>query len=145
MLNFSYSKTNIIVTVVGVFAGVLIWIYLKVNPINEDAYNMHVYYLNKEGKVEQTFMSKNKRDVNIIAEYYAEREVKPGRDVSIKRDHGSLFIIPRDCKVRVIDTVAQNVVKIQVLYTTRYGEKERTKGYVPIILLHKELPSNSTD
>lgn len=134
---------NLTIAGLGVLVGIFVWGYLKVKPIDETEYNMYVYHLNQENKVEQTLLSKNKNDVMILLKYYDERKENPASRVTLEKDKGSFFVIPFDGKAKLIDTIHDNVAKIQLLYQTKYDEFERVKGYVPLVNLHTTPPNKN--
>jgi hypothetical protein len=134
---------NLAVASLGLLVGLFVWGLLKIKPIDQTEYNIFAYYLNQNNKIEQTMLSKKKDDVVILIDYYNERENKPSSQIVLAKDNGSFFIIPLGSKVKIIDTIDVNVAKIQLLYKTKYGDFDLVKGYIPLINLHKGLPTNN--
>lgn len=134
---------NLAVASLGLLVGLFVWGLLKLKPIDHNEYNMFAYYLNQNNKIEQTMLSTKKDDVVILTDYYNEREKNPSNQVVLAKDNGSFFIIPLGSKVKIIDTIDVNVAKIRLLYKTKYDDFDLVKGFIPLINLHKKLPTNN--
>ena len=134
---------NLTIAGLGVLVGIFVWSYLKVKPLDKAKYDMYVYHLNQEKEVEQSLLSKTKKDVRILLRYYNERKENLASQVTLEKDKGSFFVIPLNGKAKLIDTVGDNVARIQLLYKTKHDDFERVTGYVPLINLHATPPAKN--
>lgn len=135
-------KTFIYVFMAGIIFGVFVWIYFLIFPEDYSDFNMKIYYQTKDERIEQSYISTSKNDLESMFDYYRTRASFPGKKVVIKGSSDDFIIVDYEAKVKMLKKINDSTAKV-VIYQNGYGEnKIKIRGYVPIFLLHDSIPDS---
>lgn len=135
-------KTFIYVFMAGIIFGVFVWIYFLICPEDYSDYDKRIYYHTKDERIEQSYISTSKNDLESMFDYYKTRASFPGKKAVIKGSSDDFIIVDYEAKVKLLRKINDSTAKVAI-YQDGYGEnKIKIRGYVPIFLLHDSIPDS---
>jgi hypothetical protein len=95
---------------------------------------MYIYYIDNRKNLEKSIIADDKKSVYEIINYYKKRELQQDAVMS----DVSFYIAPINTKARILDTIDNQILKIEYIYLNIDGidRLENRKGYIPIFFIH---------
>ncbi len=125
--------TNIKIGIALGIIGFSLYFILNVSKKKSDQQPVYYAYDYYHGKAQFCYFSKNKRNADLVLNYYDSTSSQFRSNLRVGKDFGAL---PINSPLKLIDTIKGNIVKFRGTYETYHNSNNSFIGYTYIMNIH---------